>query len=63
MGVCDCLLDADSSWIGGHVSVRINLRHSADGWNGGVAGRSGVKAVANATAKAEAIDNDEPPKP
>jgi uncharacterized RDD family membrane protein YckC len=30
---------------------------------GGVAGRSGVKAVANATAKAEAIDNDEPPKP
>jgi hypothetical protein len=30
---------------------------------GGVAGRSGVKAVANATAKAEANDNDEPPKP
>ena len=30
---------------------------------GGVAGRSGVKAIANATAKAEAIDNDEPPKP
>ena len=30
---------------------------------GGVAGRSGVKAVATATAKAEAIDNDEPPKP
>ena len=30
---------------------------------GGVAGRSGVKAIANATAKAEANDNDEPPKP
>lgn len=30
---------------------------------GGVAGRSGVKAIATATAKAEAIDNDEPPKP
>ena len=30
---------------------------------GGVAGRSAVKAVATATAKAEAIDNDEPPKP
>ena len=30
---------------------------------GGVAGRSGVKAIANASAKAEAIDNDEPPKP
>ena len=30
---------------------------------GGVAGRSGVKAIANATAKAEATDNDEPPKP
>jgi len=30
---------------------------------GGVAGRSGIKAVANATAKAEANDNDEPPKP
>ena len=30
---------------------------------GGVAGRSGVKAIANATAKAESIDNDEPPKP
>jgi hypothetical protein len=27
---------------------------------GGVAGRSGIKAVANATAKAEANDNDEP---
>ena len=30
---------------------------------GGVAGRSGVKAVANAVAKAEATDIDEPPKP
>ena len=30
---------------------------------GGVAGRSGVKAIANASAKVEAIDNDEPPKP
>ena len=30
---------------------------------GGVAGRSGVKAIATATAKAEAVDNDEPPKP
>jgi hypothetical protein len=30
---------------------------------GGVAGRSGVKAIANASAKAEAIDNDEQPKP
>jgi len=30
---------------------------------GGVAGRSGVKAIANASAKAEATDNDEPPKP
>jgi hypothetical protein len=30
---------------------------------GGVAGRSGVKAIANATAKAEANDNDEPPAP
>ena len=30
---------------------------------GGVAGRSGIKAVANAVAKAEANDNDEPPKP
>lgn len=30
---------------------------------GGVAGRSGVKAVANAIAKAEANDNDEPPAP
>jgi hypothetical protein len=29
---------------------------------GGVAGRSGVKAIANATAKAEATDND-PPAP
>jgi len=27
---------------------------------GGVAGRSGVKAIANATAKAESNDNDEP---
>jgi hypothetical protein len=27
---------------------------------GGVAGRSGVKAIANASAKAEANDNDEP---
>ena len=30
---------------------------------GGVAGRSGIKAVANAVAKAEANDNDEPPAP
>ena len=30
---------------------------------GGVAGRSGIKAVANAVAKAEANDTDEPPKP
>ena len=30
---------------------------------GGVAGRSGIKAVANAVAKAEANYNDEPPKP
>ena len=30
---------------------------------GGVAGRSGVKAIASATAKAESNDNDEPPKP
>lgn len=30
---------------------------------GGVAGRSGIKAVANATAKVEANDNDEPPTP
>ena len=30
---------------------------------GGVAGRSGVKAIATGTAKAEAVDNDEPPKP
>jgi hypothetical protein len=30
---------------------------------GGVAGRSGVKAIANATAKAESNDNDEPPAP
>ena len=30
---------------------------------GGVAGRSSIKAVANAVAKAEANDNDEPPKP
>jgi hypothetical protein len=30
---------------------------------GGVAGRSAVKAVANASAKAEVIDNDEPPAP
>jgi hypothetical protein len=30
---------------------------------GGVAGRTGVKAIANATAKAEATDNDESPKP
>ena len=30
---------------------------------GGVAGRSGVKAIATASAKAEATDNDEPPKP
>jgi len=28
---------------------------------GGVAGRSGSKAVANAIAKAEANDDDEPP--
>ena len=30
---------------------------------GGVAGRSGIKAIANATAKAESNDNDEPPAP
>lgn len=30
---------------------------------GGVAGRSSIKAIATASAKAEAIDNDEPPKP
>lgn len=30
---------------------------------GGVAGRSGVKAVAKAVATAEATDNDPPPKP
>jgi hypothetical protein len=30
---------------------------------GGVAGRSGVKAVAKAVASAEATDNDPPPKP
>ena len=30
---------------------------------GGVAGRSGVKAVATAISKSEANDNDEPPKP
>jgi len=30
---------------------------------GGVAGRSGIKAVANAVASAEANDTDEPPKP
>ena len=30
---------------------------------GGIAGRSGVKAVAKAIAKAEANDNDEPPQP
>jgi hypothetical protein len=30
---------------------------------GGVAGSSGVKAIATATAKAESNDNDEPPKP
>ena len=30
---------------------------------GGVAGRSGVKAIANATSKAEVVENDEPPKP
>ena len=30
---------------------------------GGVAGRSGVKAVANAIATADATDNDTPPKP
>jgi nitric oxide reductase large subunit len=30
---------------------------------GGVAGRSGIKAVATAIAKSEANDNDEPPKP
>lgn len=30
---------------------------------GGVAGRSAVKAVANASAKAEVIDNDKPPAP
>ena len=30
---------------------------------GGVAGRSGVKAIANAVASAQSNDNDEPPKP
>lgn len=30
---------------------------------GGVAGRSGIKAVATAISKAEANDNDEPPQP
>jgi hypothetical protein len=30
---------------------------------GGVAGRSGIKAVANAVASAEANDSEEPPKP
>jgi hypothetical protein len=30
---------------------------------GGVAGRSGIKAVATAISKAEANDTDEPPKP
>jgi hypothetical protein len=30
---------------------------------GGVAGRSGIKAVANAVASAQATDIDEPPKP
>jgi hypothetical protein len=30
---------------------------------GGVAGRSGIKAMASAVAKAEASDNDEAPKP
>ena len=30
---------------------------------GGVAGRSGIKAVATAISKSEANDNDEPPKP
>lgn len=30
---------------------------------GGVAGRSGIKAVANAVAKAEANDTEEPPQP
>lgn len=30
---------------------------------GGIAGRSGVKAVAKAIAKAESNDNDEPPQP
>ena len=30
---------------------------------GGVAGRSGIKAVATAISRAEANDNDEPPKP
>jgi hypothetical protein len=30
---------------------------------GGVAGRSGIKAVANAVANAQATDIDEPPKP
>jgi hypothetical protein len=30
---------------------------------GGVAGRSGIKAVANAVASAQSNDNDEPPKP
>ena len=30
---------------------------------GGVAGRSGIKAVATAISKSEVTDNDEPPKP
>jgi hypothetical protein len=30
---------------------------------GGVAGRSGIKAVATAISKSESNDNDEPPKP
>ena len=30
---------------------------------GGVAGRSGVKAIATATSTAEVVENDEPPKP
>jgi hypothetical protein len=30
---------------------------------GGVAGRSGIKAVATAISKSEANDNDDPPKP
>jgi hypothetical protein len=30
---------------------------------GGVAGRSGIKAVATAISRSEANDNDEPPKP